>query len=276
MNHQTMWDSWIHNSKPQEAVLVNRTDIHWVYRYSDLDMDRLNQSPLYEHIETRSRNEFYSREARDSIERINLLDVFIPHWVDLNDYDWDIIIWTRKIQHQQEDIFDTFLMSDKAIDFIRSFWKKNMSEYLKDNLNTEAEKLESIDQGRFGELQISLIIQDWFCNYTWKTTFNKRKSIYEYIQNKILQKIKLRDEDTCSDIEIQWYNSLHIFLYRKISNCLQSLEKDYEILKWSPIAYEDFQRKRNDNEWNYDSPFIKFSITKITEAISDYFKQKTT
>jgi hypothetical protein len=271
-----MQNTWIHNSKAKEELLIKHTDIHWVYRYSDLDMDRLNQSPLYEYIETRSWNEFRDQEAMDSKESINRYDLFIPEWIDLNNYDWNIVVCTRKNQLQQEDIFDLFLMSNKAIDFIRSFWKENMSEYLKDNLNIEAEKLENIDQERFGELQISLIVQDWFCNYTWSTTFYKRKPIYEYIQNKILQKIKFRDKGTCSNIEMQWYNSLHIFLYRKISNCLQLLEKDYENQKWGQITYDDFERKRNSDEWNYDSPFIKFSITKITEAISDYFKQKTT
>lgn len=167
-------------------------------------------------------------------------------------------------------------MSNKAIDFILSFWKENMSEYLKNNLNTEAEKLESIDQDRFGERQISLIIQDRFGNYTSKERFDQRKSIYEYIQNKILQKIKFRYEGSCSDIEIKWYNSLHIFLYRKIPDCLQSLETEYENQKWGPICYEDFERNRDSKEWNYNSPFIKFSITKITQAISDYFKAKKT
>jgi hypothetical protein len=65
-----------------------------------------------------------------------------------------------------------------------------MSEYLKNNLNAEAEKLESIDQDRFGELQISLIVQDRFGNYTSKSKFNKRITCYDYIQKKIATKIK--------------------------------------------------------------------------------------
>jgi hypothetical protein len=42
------------------------------------------------------------------------------------------------------------------------------------------------------------------------------------------------------------------------------------------LLYEDFARDSNNPQADYDSPFIKFSISKITEAISDYFNTKKT
>ncbi len=271
-----MQNTWIHNSKAKEELLIKHTDIHWVYKYNDLDTDWLRESWIYESIDTINWNKFYAQEARDSMESINRFDLFIPDWVNLNDYNWSIVVWRRKNTWLHEDIFDLFLTSDKAIDFIRSFWKENMSEYLKNNLNAEAEKLESIDQDRFGELQISLIVQDRFGNYTSKSKFNKRITCYDYIQKKIATKIKWRDEYTFSDDQAKWYNSLHIFLYRKLPDFLQTLEKEYKVHVWRVLLYEDFARDSNNPQADYDSPFIKFSISKITEAISDYFNTKKT